>query len=698
MPSKSLIAIGLLCAARQVLAQPPPPAFGPAASFAVLASTVTSSGLTVVTGNLGGNTITGFPPGTVMLGTTLRHGDIAEPLRDAAAVYEDLRTRTCDHALPSDDLVPKHVYCSSAAPFTVDGTLTLDAHGDANAFWIFQLGNGLTVAPKSAVRVINGGWEGNVFWQVNGQAVIGDGTAFIGNILASKGITFSPGASLSGRALVLGGAATLSGNNVSLCCKLIEVSNPANNTAVANVEFSATFAQTGATAPFTFALASGTLPVGLHLTESGTLFGTTLELGRFPITVRVTDATHCTGTSATYVLHVVCAPITITNPEKDHGIVGVDFEAMFRQTGATEDVFFTASNLPNGLTIEKNGRLHGVPTQMGVFSIVVAVTGANGCSFVSPIIYKLTIDCQAITVTVPTNTIGTAGVRFSEQFGQLGAIGKATYTLASGTLPSALTLSVDGLLSGTTNQTGRFPITVMVTDDNCCTGTSPRFTLIIGCQKITVTNPTNTTGTSGSSFSETFVPTGILGTPVFSYSGTLPMDLKLDPGSGVLFGTPTQTGSFPIIVTVTDSNGCSGSGIRYPLAIGAVPPPSGPSCPSIGLLPPVLPDAFNGVPYMQVLTVTGSGTPPYTFQVTSGTLPSGLNLTPVFPATAASGLVSGIPTVNSDVQVIITVTDANGCKAMQIYSIPALSEWGLIFLVACLGGVGVIAHQTGRRL
>src|SRR5438270_6039314 len=207
MPSKRLIAIALVCAARPVLAQRPPPSLGTAASFAVLAPAVTSSGPTVITGNVGGNSINGLPSGAVLLGTTLH--DIADPLRDAAAAYEDLRTRPCEQTLQGDGLAP-HVYCA-ATPFTLQGTLTLDAHNDPNAFWIFQLGAGLTTAPGAAVRVINGGWEGNVFWQVNGQAAIGEGTAFIGNILASKGIAFGTGATLSGRALVLDGGVTLSG-------------------------------------------------------------------------------------------------------------------------------------------------------------------------------------------------------------------------------------------------------------------------------------------------------------------------------------------------------------------------------------------------------------------------------------------------------------------------------------------------------
>jgi len=682
MSSKSLIAIGLLCAARQVLAQPPPPAFGPAASFAVLASTVTSSGSTVVTGNLGGNTIHGFPPGVVLLGAPLH--DIHDPLRDAAAAYEDLQTRTCDGSLQGHFLAP-HVYCSTS-PFTLEGTLTLDAHNDPNAVWIFQMCAGFRAAPGSAVRVINGGWEGNVFWQVNGQALIGEGVAFIGNILASKGITFNTGASLSGRALVVDGAVTLSGNNVSLCCKQIVVFNPVTTSATVNVEFSETF--TSSVKPVTFSLESGTLPVGFELAANGTLSGKTSQLGMFPITVRATDAAHCTGTSATYVLTVspVCAPITITNPANDRGVAGVSFSETFMQMGAVKPYIFTASNLPTGLKIEADGTLHGVPMQTGVFAIVVAVTGANNCSFVSPIIYILTIDCQPITVIVPTNTTGTAGVPFSEQFGQTGAIGPATFTLASGPLPPGLTLSPQGLLSGTTNQTGCVTITVMVTDGNCCTGTS-QYKLCINCQTVTVIPPVVTTGMTGTPFCEAFTATGILGTATFSSSGALPAGIIL-ASDGMLCGTPTQTGCFPITVTATDTNGCNGS-VQYTVCIigGGGPPP----CPPIVGSPAILPPAVNAVAYLQTITPSG-GTAPYTFAVIGGALPAGLSLNP------ATGAISGIPTVSEDFDVVIRITDATGCSGTVFYypTIPAISEWGIAALFAMLALLGVITQRTER--
>src|SRR5229473_2584731 len=93
-----------------VRAQPPtPPSLGAAASFAVLGgSAVTSSGATIVTGNLGvspGNTVTGFPSGTVKVGATFRNDSTArQAQRDAAAAYDVLSAQPVAVTFTTPDL------------------------------------------------------------------------------------------------------------------------------------------------------------------------------------------------------------------------------------------------------------------------------------------------------------------------------------------------------------------------------------------------------------------------------------------------------------------------------------------------------------------------------------------------------------------------------------------------------------------
>jgi hypothetical protein len=97
------------------------------------------------------------------------------------------------------------------------GTLTLDAQGDPDAVFIFQIGSSLTTASASLVNVINGGNNCNVFWQIGASATLGTGSTFAGNILALTSITVTTGASVDGRALARTGAVTLDSSAVSAC-------------------------------------------------------------------------------------------------------------------------------------------------------------------------------------------------------------------------------------------------------------------------------------------------------------------------------------------------------------------------------------------------------------------------------------------------------------------------------------------------
>jgi len=108
------------------------------------------------------------------------------------------------------------VYCfASSAQLT--GTLTLNALGDPNAVFLFQIGSTLTTANGSSVVFTNGGQGDSVFYQVGSSATLGTTTAFQGNILALTSITLNTGASIGcGRALARNGAVTLDTNSISI--------------------------------------------------------------------------------------------------------------------------------------------------------------------------------------------------------------------------------------------------------------------------------------------------------------------------------------------------------------------------------------------------------------------------------------------------------------------------------------------------
>ena len=101
-------------------------------------------------------------------------------------------------------LTPGVYHFDSSAQLT--GTLTLNAEGNNNAYWVFQIGSTLTTASGSSVTVTNfgsnGGSDDGVFWQVGSSATLGTATSFEGNILALASITLDTAATiLNGRAL-----------------------------------------------------------------------------------------------------------------------------------------------------------------------------------------------------------------------------------------------------------------------------------------------------------------------------------------------------------------------------------------------------------------------------------------------------------------------------------------------------------------
>jgi hypothetical protein len=112
------------------------------------------------------------------------------------------------------------IYTSTPTSFQITGgNLTLDAQGDTNAVWVFQMPSStLTLTtPTCAVILANGAQAANVFWQVGSSATIGVGCAMEGNIMASASITMANGASLDGRALAgeSEGAVSMDDNAVS---------------------------------------------------------------------------------------------------------------------------------------------------------------------------------------------------------------------------------------------------------------------------------------------------------------------------------------------------------------------------------------------------------------------------------------------------------------------------------------------------
>lgn len=197
---------------------------GTAGSFAVLgATTVTSTGSTIVNGDLGlypGLSITGFPPGGVTNGTIYAGGALAQQAQaDAVTAYALLAGELPTANLSGQDLGGLTLFAGVRkfdATAQLTGILTLDALGDSQARFDFLIGSTLMSAAGASVVLLNGAQAGNVYWQVGSSATLGVGTFFAGSILADQSITLNSGANLNGRVLALNAAVTLDGNSISV--------------------------------------------------------------------------------------------------------------------------------------------------------------------------------------------------------------------------------------------------------------------------------------------------------------------------------------------------------------------------------------------------------------------------------------------------------------------------------------------------
>ena len=202
------------------------PPLGTAQTFAVVAETVTNTGPTVVTGNLGVSpgaiAPTGFPPGIVTGVQQIGNAVSLQAKNDARTAYDNLTLQGCDTTLGPTDLsllspLGPGVYCfSSSASLT--GTLTLT--GTASDVWVFKTVSTLITSPGSSVVMSGGAQDCNVFWQVGSSATLDTTTQFIGTILAHTSITLNTGATLSGRALAGmqangSGAVSMDANNIT---------------------------------------------------------------------------------------------------------------------------------------------------------------------------------------------------------------------------------------------------------------------------------------------------------------------------------------------------------------------------------------------------------------------------------------------------------------------------------------------------
>lgn len=194
-------------------------------NFTVIAgASVTNTGGTVITGDLGlspGTSIGGFPPGILNGTLHINTGITNQAKLDLTTAFNDAAGRTAvDMVTLSGNIggltLTPGLYKSTSSLAISSGDVTFDALGDANAVFIIQIASTLTTTSGRKVILAGGAQAKNIYWQVASSASFGTTSVMKGTIMALESITFDTGATLEGRALARTGSVTMDANTMVL--------------------------------------------------------------------------------------------------------------------------------------------------------------------------------------------------------------------------------------------------------------------------------------------------------------------------------------------------------------------------------------------------------------------------------------------------------------------------------------------------
>jgi hypothetical protein len=336
-------------------------------------------------------------------------------------------------------------------------------------------------------------------------------------------------------------------------------SPPAGTAGVAYAGY--TFAAAGGTPPMSWS-ESGSLPPGLQFSTTGQLSGDPATAGTYPITVTVTDSSMPPlRANAQVSLQINDSTIVIAPASPPAGTVSYPYSVFsFGASGGSPPYSWKASGtLPPGMTFDSDGNLAGTPTQAGTFAFsVTASDSAQQPMSSAPLATQITIGTQPPLMfnSTPAPPDGLVGIPYGPfSFNANGGYLPLQWSITAGNLPPGLTLGNDGSLSGTPTSTGTFTFTVTVTDSAPKpVSMSLPFTINVTLPlPPVIDNQEAPTGTVGVAYTP-YQFTASNGVPPLVWSETPPLNMGLSlSAQGVLSGTPTAAGQFPVTLNVMDA-------------------------------------------------------------------------------------------------------------------------------------------------
>ncbi len=414
--------------------------------------------------------------------------------------------------------------------------------------------------------------------------------------------------------------------------------SPNLSPALISTPYSAALTVNGGTPPFTYTLLGGTLPIGLTLNAStGQISGTPAVLGTMTFSAQVTDTNGATASNF-FSITVQPLPLSINSAPLPDGTVGQPYAFSITANGGIAPYSFSliSGSLPPGLTFRQDGLISGTPTTAGLFPFDVTVTDALRQT--ASLHLGITIAPALLTILTGTLPDGAVGTIYSSSVIASGGTPPYNFSVSAGSPPPGLTLTSAGSLNGSPTTSGTYSFTITARDAAGRTSSMPyRVSIAAALQLTTQSLPT---AISESVYSASLTATG--GVPPYLFdisSGALPSGLQLST-SGVISGTPTSAGTFNFTARVADAFKATA---QRDFSITVQPRPV--------ITTTSLPNGTVGTSYSA--TLTGTGTAPLSWSISSGSLPSGLTLG------VATGTISGTPASAGTFRFTALLSDGN---------------------------------------
>ena len=423
------------------------------------------------------------------------------------------------------------------------------------------------------------------------------------------------------------------------------------NTTLPNGEIGVLYSETltaiGGNAPFTWSVTAGTLPDGLSLSSEGVLSGTPTMIQTETFTITVTN-TNSEIDSQEFTINITepdpCKDVSVNAGPDTVVSLGnsVILNASASESGTYSWSPTTSLDNPNSATPTAS------PTITTNYTVTF-ISDINNCEVIDQVTVRVAeLEPNDILITTASLPDGEVGQTYSAQIATIGGSGGLNWEVDKGVLPNGLTLNNNGTITGTPTIPQTISFLIEVEDSNG-NKDSQEFTIIITqpdfCDNLTVNAGNNITITEGES---TILEAMSSDTGTYSWSPTNGLN---NPGGPSTNANPTTTTTYTVTFT-RNSDGCSTTDQVTVNVINLEP---------INITTTSLPEGQINQPYSVNLSAVG-GDGNYSWELTQGALPNGLNL-------SIDGVISGIPTTVEITYFTITVTDNLGNNDSQEYSI-----------------------------